>query len=681
MMDSDCETMKDQIADFVTGILSEDQEKKLRKHLAQCAACRDYARALQNEDTLLTEFVETMDADMTRRQERLLQIIHRSCQSKQIETPSIRSMIMKSPITKYAAAAMIILTVIVGLRYFQSGPAYGITDLPGLLGKAKTVHATIKRFSNDEELHSEFWYDLENGRMYRYFEGRTSWRAGKYVTETIWDNEYITRINHKSKTVTFEKLLASQHALNVQVISDMALKMALQGIQYLDQYTKVGRGQIEGQSYDIWQREFQSVDSGLGFRYEIWVSPTRGDIGRTRRWGKYGRSGREWILESEIEKVETNVFPPENLFTMEAPEGYALENSRASAEITSIGFDTFRYQGGYELRIPVSLILQDGSVLVCWNENHPTTQEATTNPFAEPTLGAALPRTAISLYGLMSPPDRNHRQPTTYYVGRHLFHTQKAGQVYEWALYIPQREVVSVETTRMTIAVMKLNVQDPNLSKVMPTWGLTSPVVTPDVFDRHLHDAIMELSNENAVAESLTYDALLALARKVRIQSGLYVTAQTEMREARDHILQLEPVKIVTPEQIEEQTEQAVQEIRRVVESFYAAIIDGRDTEARQLLRYQEPRASRTVDGMKQLPGLSNMRIEDIYATDTSGLAITNEFAVFEGKGGAGWAISVLKEKGLWLIKDFDATTTAGKQKEIEKYLKVFPNARHVNEK
>jgi len=117
-MNSICEKMKDQIADLVTGILPEAQVHDLEQHLNECAACRDYARALKDEDMLLTEFFAKIDTDMTSRQERVLQTVNRSCLSKQTDTLSIRRIIMKNPITKLAAAAVIIIAVLIGINQF-----------------------------------------------------------------------------------------------------------------------------------------------------------------------------------------------------------------------------------------------------------------------------------------------------------------------------------------------------------------------------------------------------------------------------------------------------------------------------------------------------------------------------------------------------------------------------------
>ena len=155
-MNSDCEKMKDHIADLVTGILSDPQVKEVEQHLRKCAACRDYARALKNEDALLREFVVDMDTDMTSRQERLLQAIDRSCQSRQIETLSIRRTIMRSPITRIAAAAVIFVTCLTGLFLLRStGSGIVLADVVERIEQVTAcrvrMDATLKMQDMDEK--------------------------------------------------------------------------------------------------------------------------------------------------------------------------------------------------------------------------------------------------------------------------------------------------------------------------------------------------------------------------------------------------------------------------------------------------------------------------------------------------------------------------------------------------
>jgi len=127
-MNSDCEKIKDQIADLVTGILPEAQAQIMEQHLNECAACRDYARALKDEDMLLTEFFAKIDTDITHQQERVLQAINRFDVSKKSETHLIRRTIMKNPITKLAAVLAIVIAAgaisVVGVnvgQYFYMG--------------------------------------------------------------------------------------------------------------------------------------------------------------------------------------------------------------------------------------------------------------------------------------------------------------------------------------------------------------------------------------------------------------------------------------------------------------------------------------------------------------------------------------------------------------------------------
>ncbi|MBN2316388.1 MAG: hypothetical protein JXM79_20845 [Sedimentisphaerales bacterium] len=149
-MNSDCEKMKDQIADLVTGILSEAQEQKLRQHLTEYVACRDYANALKNEDALLTEFVEKTDADMTRRQERLLQAIDRSYQSRKKQPLLMWRTIMKGSIVKLTAAAIVVIACVIGLslwRGTQSGIALAdvLTRIENITGYSYQLSSAMTR--------------------------------------------------------------------------------------------------------------------------------------------------------------------------------------------------------------------------------------------------------------------------------------------------------------------------------------------------------------------------------------------------------------------------------------------------------------------------------------------------------------------------------------------------------
>lgn len=120
-MNSDCEKMRDFIADMVTGTLSQQDTEILNQHLSQCPACRDYANELKKEDLLLSELFKDINGEMTNRQQRVLNAIESHHLPKQKNSISIWRIIMKSKIAKLAAAAVIIVAAVLVLYPFTSG--------------------------------------------------------------------------------------------------------------------------------------------------------------------------------------------------------------------------------------------------------------------------------------------------------------------------------------------------------------------------------------------------------------------------------------------------------------------------------------------------------------------------------------------------------------------------------
>ena len=158
-MSSDCEKMKDQIADHITGILSESQVQLLDLHLNECTSCREYARALKEEDALLTELFAEIDTDMTNQQEQILRKVNQLCVSKQTESPSIRRIIMKNQITKYAAAAVIIAVIILGI-YAITGSFDGTSITMAQVRQAMQEVDWVQMVCRAEDKNALVWYSF-----------------------------------------------------------------------------------------------------------------------------------------------------------------------------------------------------------------------------------------------------------------------------------------------------------------------------------------------------------------------------------------------------------------------------------------------------------------------------------------------------------------------------------------
>jgi tetratricopeptide (TPR) repeat protein len=159
-MNSDCDRIRDMIADLVTGILPERQRHSLEQHLNECAACRDYARALKEEDILLTDLFAKIDTNMTARQERVLNAIECSWPSKPTYMLSIRRTIMNRKIAKLAAAAVIIAAVALSIVVIDklASPAYALSQTVEAFKDVRYMHVVRRDKAGNVE--DERWVEI-----------------------------------------------------------------------------------------------------------------------------------------------------------------------------------------------------------------------------------------------------------------------------------------------------------------------------------------------------------------------------------------------------------------------------------------------------------------------------------------------------------------------------------------
>jgi len=112
-MESNCDEMKNQIADFITGILPKQEAQALQQHLSECSACRDYAESLEREEQLLTGFFAKFDEDIARWEAAAIDTVNRFDASSKTNVVSIGNTIMKDFLIKHAAVAVVIVFVTV----------------------------------------------------------------------------------------------------------------------------------------------------------------------------------------------------------------------------------------------------------------------------------------------------------------------------------------------------------------------------------------------------------------------------------------------------------------------------------------------------------------------------------------------------------------------------------------
>jgi anti-sigma factor RsiW len=110
-MKEDCKVNKDKMADHLFDGLNEQDREALDKHLAECPKCAEHFQKMKDERALLREFVEKVGSGTHRRKETMAEAIKRCDLSKRDRFASGWSVISLIPVTKLAAAAVLLIAV------------------------------------------------------------------------------------------------------------------------------------------------------------------------------------------------------------------------------------------------------------------------------------------------------------------------------------------------------------------------------------------------------------------------------------------------------------------------------------------------------------------------------------------------------------------------------------------
>ncbi|MHC4890837.1 MAG: anti-sigma factor family protein, partial [Planctomycetota bacterium] len=115
-MENACKNIQEQILELITGTLSADRKAELQQHIAACPDCSKYLQALQSDDRLLGDFVEVMQPTVAHLEQSVIDTLNRSTSDKAANFVSIWKAIVRSRVTRFAAAALIIIAALIGIK-------------------------------------------------------------------------------------------------------------------------------------------------------------------------------------------------------------------------------------------------------------------------------------------------------------------------------------------------------------------------------------------------------------------------------------------------------------------------------------------------------------------------------------------------------------------------------------
>jgi hypothetical protein len=170
--------------------------------------------------------------------------------------PDIRRIIMKNPITKLAAAAVIILVVTIGLSHFigsVDGTSVVFAKMAEAIEKESCVHIVLtETHRGREQFLREFWLLLESGNMHeKHPDGTVTFVDSQNKTEYIY-NPGIGKIfvieaagpAHRSKNKYFFEEITSADELLPTIIGPLSKNQMV-----------VKQGRYEGADVDIYEAQ------------------------------------------------------------------------------------------------------------------------------------------------------------------------------------------------------------------------------------------------------------------------------------------------------------------------------------------------------------------------------------------------------------------------------------------
>ncbi|MHC4155228.1 MAG: hypothetical protein ACYST6_09955 [Planctomycetota bacterium] len=458
----------------------------------------------------------------------VLRALEKSKEQKSAEIqPDVWRIIMKSRMTKLAAAAVLI--VIIGVLAYWSdtgmvSKVYAMSDVPQLFYSANTIHMKGRMYfpasqpgNQQISVETECWLDLANGRWRLTRPGYSSSSEGMKITvsEDICDGgEYEMTLNHTENSASHNKVSEYQRQLFNRRNIHSVMHFACGRPELFDHFELVGEEKIDGHTYNIWEAFVKEV-RGLKIKLRSWLSPATGDFARVILWMQ--QEDGDWLKRLEIDYIQRDIDIPEEIFLTEVPSGYTHENTKDTANKRGLSQVKGRI-ASVSLAAHVLFTLGDGTVIACWSSEDDKSEALQARLFENLVIGGQLPKLPFEVYALNS--SRDDEEIT--YSGYHLAYTRKADKFYEWGLYLPPKEIEPPYTPlRFYHLEYRHNTENPEVrGKLSLSTAADLTIENPEDFNTFVRGAMAELSDDEEAPEHVTYENVLRLVEQIRESSA-----------------------------------------------------------------------------------------------------------------------------------------------------------------
>jgi len=303
-----CAECKELLVAYVEGLLNEVEKRSVAEHLKDCASCQAEVNELTNlRDRLVNNGRTVAQSDL---EDVVLNRIVRE-QNIRLKTAGkahaalkLRRIIMKSSITRMAAAAVIIIAVLIGIHQFGGGTVTFADVIEPILN-AKTV--ILDMLVGDEET-SPLMHEIVVGSRIR----RTLSNIPNVIQIIDLESAKMLALDAEEKTAAYVNIEGPLQERTQNYVE--SLRKIIIELQDISDVEKLDEQKIDG------RKAIGFVATGPNEEVKIWADPkTALPIRVELRVGQFFAILKNFKFDVPIE---------DSLISMDVPPGYTLQETK-----------------------------------------------------------------------------------------------------------------------------------------------------------------------------------------------------------------------------------------------------------------------------------------------------------------------------------------------------------------
>ena len=305
-----CTEYKELLVAYVEGLLEESEKQTVAEHLKDCSSCRSEVEEMRSlHDRLITNGKAVAQSDLENNVMNQIvreQNVRLKSASRATETLKVRRTIMKSPMTRIAAAAALILVAALGISYIMTPSVTWAQVIEPILN-ARTIAFDLIIGSEDSGM---TMHDIVVGSRIR----RTMSNIPNMTMVIDLDNARMLGLDTVGKTAVYTDI-----AGDLGDRTQSYIKFVRQVIRQLQegQVRELGEQVIDG------QKAIGFTGKGQNEEVTIWADPKTALPIRIE-----AKIGQEFSFAMKNFEFDTAV--DESLMSMDVPEGYTQQKNEIS---------------------------------------------------------------------------------------------------------------------------------------------------------------------------------------------------------------------------------------------------------------------------------------------------------------------------------------------------------------